>query len=307
MKFMKINLILYMKNIVIFILCLFLFSCEEDRLSYTTNEQPNKELSAFEKAIQRGMSIKLEQIYLMSGKNTIPILDSPVEELFKNNQTMINLIYQKKSYIEDYILSGLIKGEIWDIEYHEIKGETVYWEQGYGSTYQIVSYTPTHKNISLISTNNPYSQRFFLAEFDTDGVRKYRGQDEYTLKINSYNNDSEEWEETNLVLTVLVDALDDGMATDFEKGYLYFDSNKVIEFNGYYVEMPLTGAQVKAIVDSGVGYEVVAFNGNACIKIGNNYYIPTIGNTYRYIASDKNLGMINGYVTYYYRFKFKII
>lgn len=285
---------------------MFIFSsCEEDRILYTTNPQPDKVLSKFEKSILNGMKLKLEQIYLMSGKETIPVLDTSVDELFKNNQTMVNLIYQKSTYESDYILSGLIKGEIWDIKYHEKKGSTIYWEQGYGSTYQITSYTPTIKTISIESTNNPYTNRNFLANFYIDNVN-YRGTDEYGFEIKTYNDIDKEWGWTNLVLTVVVNSLKDGLALGFEDGYVYFDSNKIVIL-GYYVEEPLTGLQVKNIVESGSGYEIVAFQGKSCIKIGNNYYIPTIGNTYKYIYSDKNLGMINNYTSYYYRFKFKVL
>jgi hypothetical protein len=261
-------------------------------------------LSEFDKLLINGMTARLEQIYLMPGKNTIPIYDEPVAELFENENSFVNLIFQTTEYKGDCIMSGLYKGEEWTFSFYEIKGDVVAIEHGYGTNYWVQENVTTYY-YELIESNNPYSPRIFVTNYDPGNfIYRYRGHDNILFGIKSYTVE-DKWVETNLALEVLTK---NGNAL-FEDGYFYMDTNGIYELGQRYTE-PLTGAQVARIIQNGtagIDYEIYFYNGHTTYKIGDNLYIPTIGNTYKYVGTTNQNGMINYYTYKYYRLKFKIL
>ena len=76
-------------------------------------------------------------------------------------------------------------------------------------------------------------------------------------------------------------------------------------FRSYSFTAPLTGEQVKSEIAKG-NYQLYLFSGSTVYKIGENLYIPRY-NSYVYVGTTNQNGMINGYTKLNYRLKFKII
>jgi hypothetical protein len=292
------------------LLCVvFLAACEkpyEEKEIERTDPRFASQLSEFECLLIDGMSAKLEQIYLMPNDGTvvIPIVAKPAAELLDNDESVVNLIFQTTEYINDYIMSGLHKGEIWHFSFEEVKGESSYYELGYGSTYMVMENAGSSSYYEIIESDNPYSPRLFISEWNPGSLYNYRGHDNIIFSINSHII-LNEWAYTNLKLEVLTR---DGNAL-FDDGYFYLDTNSHYEL-AYRYTPPLTGTQVAQTVQNGVegvDYELYLWRGLTTYKIGENLYIPTIGGTYKYIASSNQNGM-PGYIKgQYYRLKFKIL
>ncbi|MDR1181490.1 MAG: hypothetical protein LBL13_05900 [Bacteroidales bacterium] len=282
------------------------YSIDSEVASITfINSTPFDGLSDFDRLLINGMTASLEQIYLMTGdgSTTIPIYDKPAAELFENENSIVDLIYQTQKYRNDYIMRGLYKGEIWTFAFYESEPDTVRWEVGYGSTY-MVQERVSRDYYEIIESDNLYSPRLFCAPWRPNSPYHYRGHDNIGFGIRSYD-DEDEWALTNLNLVVLTK---EGNAL-FEKGYFYLDTNPHYEL-AYRYTPPLTGAQAAQIIQNGtegVDYEIYLYNGLTVYKIGENLYIPTIGNTYKYIGSSNQNGMLSYYEGKYYRLKFKIL
>jgi hypothetical protein len=297
----------YLKYIFIISIALFSFACGPESLEEMEQrlfgDDPNAthdNKSEFDHLLIDGVTIQLEQIYLMPHKQTIPYLDKPVDSLFKNGRTLVNLnSYTVKSNPFYFVMNALQKHEKWRF-YNTTNPVTHYVEHGFATTYFLTTYVDRNEKEFIVS-NNQFNNRMFV--FQPRWGFAYRGHDNYSWEIQQLMED-ESFEETNLVLTVLTWE-SYGNALQY-KPFLYFDTNDIVQL-GYYVEQPLTGSQVKYIVESGTGFEIVAYRGLSLIKIGNNYYTPTFGNTYKYIYSDASLGIINAYTNYYYRLKWKIL
>jgi hypothetical protein len=278
--------------------------CDEDETSRTTNKKEDgTSLSGLEQYFVNGFTMQLEQIYTMSGKNTIAMLDEPIEELFNNSQEVVNLpgFVTYDSY--EMIMCGLRKGDKWTFSKMNYVEKTNYIESGYGSTYLLRAYT-IKTPYNIITSDNPYNKLNFITSVDVNKTN-YRDGDDYQMLIQSYHNSKGEYMRSNLVLTVVTD-LKQRKNNGIINGYVYLNTNAQVSL-GYVVTHPLTGEQVRQIVNSGSGYEIYLWKGYNTIKIGTNLYIPTIGNTYRYIGTSNDNGLINGYTYKYYQLKFKII
>jgi len=278
-------------------------SCQPEK--YDERYDNEKKLSKLETYFKNGFTMQLEQIYIMSGKNSIPFFDEPIVELFTNNQQVVNLPGFRTYDNYEMILCGLQKGDKWSFSKMDFVSKTTYIESGWGGTYLLRSYT-INTPYNVITSDNPYNSLNFVTTIDLNGVNQRDG-DDYLMKIQSYHNSKEEYLLSNLVLTVVTDVRqrkDNGIID----GYVYFDTNAQVSL-GYVVTQPLTGTQVKQIVNSGSGFELYQWKGYNCIKIGTNLYIPSIGDTYRYIGTTNENGLIDvsGYYRVYYRLKFKIL
>ncbi|MDR1593918.1 MAG: hypothetical protein LBS43_05465 [Prevotellaceae bacterium] len=284
---------------ILSILCLLFVGCTE-----TEQDEPNTlvNYTKFEKYLIDGCKVKIEQIYLMPGAHTIPNLDEPVDELFKPGQTLVNLGFQTLNYQNDYILNGLEQGEVWSCDFNS-DTTIIYYELGYGSTYQVMERTDVNY-YEIITCDSKYGPRLFAAEWRPDNPYNYRGRENITFNIQTYHNNK--WEQTNLKLTVLTFS---GKALFESEDYFYMDTNGIYEL-GQFITAPLTGSQVAQIIQNGtegVDYELYLSNGYTTYKIGENFYIPTIFNTYKYVGTTNQNGMINGYTYHYYRFKFRFV
>ncbi|MDR3261680.1 MAG: hypothetical protein LBT78_07565 [Tannerella sp.] len=266
-------------------------------------EMEHADYSSLDELFVTGFTMQLEQIYVMPGAHTIPYLDKPVEELFVSNQTMVNLVnFQTTNYTNEFIMYGLRKNDRWVFKKMVYTyDDTTYVEHGYGSTYMLTSYI-SKTPYTFISSDNPYNVIDFVSNIHIGNPYNYRGHDNYTISIYSYSLNSKSYVKTNLVLTVLTK---DGNGI-FDGQYIYFDTNDQVSM-AQRVTAPLTGQQVAIIVASGSGYEIYPYKGYNCIKIGTNLYIPTIGNTYGYIGTSNDNGLISGYSYKYFRLKFKIL
>jgi hypothetical protein len=286
-------------------------SCEwlmEGDLTFSKEKnEPQKtdgsKLSTLESYFLNGFTMELEQIYTMQGKNSIPFLDEPIEELFTSNQQVVNLpgFVVQDNY--EMILCGLQRGDRWTFSKMNFVVKEHYIESGYGGTYLLRSYT-TETPYNIIKSDNPYNALNFVTSIDLNGVN-YRDGDDYQMAIQAYHNKNKQYLRSNLVLTVVSD-LNKRKDNGIINGYIYLNTNAQVSV-GYIVTPPLTGEMVRRIVDSGKGFDIYQWRGYNCIRIGSNLYIPTIGNTYRYIGTDNTNGMINGYVYKYYQLKFKIL
>jgi hypothetical protein len=279
---------------------------EEEELERRDPRFPYYQISEFEWLLIDGMRARLEQIYLMpnDGTITIPIVAKPVAELFEDNTSVVNLIFQTTEYMDNYIMSGLYMGEIWNFTLHEVDTEPYYYELGYGENYMVMQAEGGKEYYEIIESDNPYSPRLFMSGWSPGDSRRYRGHDNIIFGINSHII-ADEWAYTNLKLEVLTKS---GNAL-FEDGYFYLDTNSHYEL-AYRYTPPLTGTQVAQIVQNGtegVDYEIYLYKGFTSYKIGDNLYIPTIDNTYKYIASTNHNGMLNYLGGKYYRLKFKIL
>ena len=285
-----------------------LFDFEETKANCDSNcdkehvKSDGTKYSTLEAYFADGFTMQLEQIYLMQGKHNIPIMDEPVAESFTNNQNIVNIpgfvAYDK----HELIFCGLQKGDKWTFGEMSFVEKTNWIESGYGGSYLLRSYT-VKTPYSIITSNSPYNKLNFVTSIDLNGVN-YRNGDDYQMIIQSYNSSVGEYMRSNLVLTVVTDVKNGG--NGIIDGYIYLNTNAQVSMTQT-VTQPLTGEQVRQIVNSGSGFEVYQKYGHNCIKIGTNLYIPTIGNTYKYIGTSNDNGMINGYSYKYYQLKFKII
>ena len=112
---MKINIVLYMKNIIICTLCLLLISCEKEECRVCSDGVTrcgrdydewlkSPKITQLDKLFLNGFQMELKQIYIMPGKNSIPIYDTPADSCFKGNNTITNLRnYQTTS--KDFMFS----------------------------------------------------------------------------------------------------------------------------------------------------------------------------------------------------------
>jgi hypothetical protein len=260
-------------------------------------------LSTLESYFLNGFTMELEQIYTMQGKNSIPFLDEPIEELFTNNQQVVNLPGFVVQNDYEMILCGLQKGDRWTFSKMNFVVKEHFIESGYGSTYLLRSYT-TETPYNTITSDNPYNKLNFITSIDLNGIN-YRDGDDYQMSIQAYHNEKGEYLRSNLVLSVVTD-LNQRKDNGIIDGYVYLNTNAQVSV-GYIVTQPLTGEMVRRIVDSGTGFDNYQWRGYNCIRIGSNLYIPSIGNTYRYIGTDNRNGMISGYVYKYYQLKFKVL
>jgi len=278
-------------------------NCPTETKTTTQTKSDGSKLSTLESYFANGFTMQLEQIFTMQGKNTIPFFDEPVEALFTKNQEVVNLpgfvTYDKY----EMIMCGLQKGDKWTFSKMNFVEKTNWIESGYGGSYLLRSYT-IRTPYNIITSSNPYNKLNFVTSIDLNGVN-YRDGDDYQMIIQSYHNTKGEYMRSNLVLTVVTDVRqrkDNGIID----GYVYLNTNAQVSV-GYVVTQPLTGEQVKRIVNSGTGFEIYQWRGYNCIKIGTNLYIPSIGDTYRYVGTSNDNGLINGYTYKYYQLKFKII
>jgi hypothetical protein len=327
-KFLSIN-----KILLLLYCCIVALSC--------TKEEERVEKDKFTKLdhlIMDGFSMQLEQIYVMPGANTIPILDKPVDSLLVTDRTVVNLPnFQTLNYMGDYTCRGLRKNDVWNIDYYEYETGEYCWELGYASNYMIVCASASTAQGITITSNNELNNFNWFSRIRIDkNINNYRGKDNHVFGIRimkvtpagamqieasyqsgwyeirydtTYSTETKVEEQlTNLHLEVLTDF--DGLAHGIDDGYLYLNTSAMVQMEAKITE-PLTGDQVKIMIKNG-DYELypIVINGIAytAIKIGYNLYLPRY-NSYVYVGTTNEQGMIfsQGYRRWYYQFKFKII
>jgi hypothetical protein len=251
--------------------------------------------------LANGFRVELEDIYLMPGKETVPIADEPVASLFDTKDIVTLPNYQTTDYSDFLIMRDLKKGDRWFFTELLRKPDKVHYiEEGYGSTYRAVKHTTEIRYRQIVSD----SGKLYFTVYPSSNVYSYRGEDNIDMSIMTRNRNGEE-SYTNLVLTFLTyngDAL-------FDEGHIYLDTNAQVQIESN-VSEPLTGARVAQIVKRGKrgkDYEYYLKDGRTLIKIGHNLYTPTFGKTYRYWGTTNQQGMMRSYVRFYYRLKFKIV
>jgi|GEM_PF-4739778 len=291
-----------LKNSIIILLCLFLFnSCDDLSPSINENNGANKEiLTQLDELFTDGFTMELEQIYVMTGKNTIPIADIPVDSCFKGGNIIVNLPnYQTTEYLNDYILYGIVRYEKWNILPMEYETEKIYWEQGYGSNYQLVE-SIRKIPYNFILTTNQYTEKEFVTTVIVDNQYNYRGRDNHILYMNYQSMVNNKFNETNLKFEILTNN-GNGL---FDGKYIYLDTNAQVNMTQA-ITAPLTSNQVKIEINKG-NYTIYMKNGLTYYQIGENLYLPRYGNSYVYAGSTNQAGMIERYSRCYYRFKFRI-
>ena len=173
-------------------------------------------------------------------------------------------------------------------------------DHGYGSNYFQTVFINT-KEWNYINCRNNYTDRSFLTEYKIGDLYTYRGKDNHILQIQYYSNVRNSFYTTNLILSVLTK---DGNGL-FDGNYIYFDTNAQVNMTQM-ITAPLTSNQVKIEIANG-NYEIYMQNGITYYKIGENLYLPRYGDSYVYAGTTNQTGMLDGYVRYYYRLKFRII
>lgn len=285
----------------ILFLCSYLLSCTDSYEIDINNNRNNTKVSKLDELFTHGFHMELKQIYIMSSENTIPILDTPADSCFRGGNVVVNLPnYQTTDYINEYILYGLTRYEKWEVHKMEYEYDTIYWENGFGNSYQLVE-SIRRIPITIITADNPYTRRNFVTNIKINNNYNYRGHDNHILTIANYSTKDKELTKTNLNLTILVEN-GNGL---FDENHIYFDTNAQVNMTQI-ISAPLTSNQVKVEISKG-NYEIFPKDGIMYYKIGENLYLPRYGDSYIYAGSTSNMGMIGGYTRYYYRFKFRII
>jgi len=276
-------------------------------------------LSVFEAMIIDGFTLELQQIYLIDGAGgtMIPILRKSVAELFTSNQQVVNIKdYSIATATKEPVLTGIAKGDKWIFSPMETVTTRQYIESGYAGTY-LLRHVDIDSYYNYVKSNSKYNSLAFATSINPNGMT-YRDGDDYSFPIYAYQNG--EYQKTNLRFEIVTNLVDNNytntpssrknnavMYDPTGKYYfVLFDTPGVVNMTQV-TTAPLTGTQVAAIVASGTGFEYYLWNGLNTIKIGTNLYIPTIGNTYKYVGTSNDNGMISGYTYHYYRFKFKIL
>ncbi len=250
------------------------------------NNTEQYQLRPLDKLFMDGFQMELEQVYIMSKSNT----DEYVDYCFKNGTEVVNLLnYQTTSYTDAFLLYDLTKGMKWKVSKMMKTPYSYEIEHGYGSSYSTSEYkdTITHNYIYVKSDIT------FVTQYIIGDKYTYRHPDNHILQIKTYNNGEEEY--TNLTLEIV---------KEFDGKYLWIQTNNQYNIT-YSLTAPLTGDQVKIEIAKG-NYQLYLFNGLTAYKIGDNLYIPRY-NSYVYIGTTNQNGMINGYTKLYYRLKFKIL
>lgn len=276
-------------------------------------------LSPFEQLIQEGRSLQLEEVYVCESENTVPMLISPIDALFEGKEdSILDLAAYQASYdsynIQNAVLAALQKGEVWELGMYTREKTTII-EHGYGSSYSYAVATETYEYLT-IKAKNDYVDRNLMSPIHAfgSGIYNYRGRDNYTFRIYSYNYSYNGYQLTNLIFTVLTDLR--GSATELKPGYIFLETNGVNRINRY-ISPPLTGSAAKRIIEGGkegVDYELWTYYFNygsdltmVVYNINGNLYTPTFGDTYKYVGSTNQTGMLSYYEGYFYRLKFKIL
>lgn len=277
------------------LLILLLFSCNKNE---DNNYGVKENLSDIDKLFINGGSIKLCQIYVMAGVNTIPYLDIPKDSLFKNN---VCIDIDKFAYISKDssidILKGIVKNEVWIIDKMKNTSKTVYVEHGFGSTYCITK-SIINESYNTIKCHNNYGDKYYAIKIDIGSPYNYRGHDNYSFNFNYVDNINGIGYNTNLNFEILTK---NGVGL-FGKE-LYLDTNPVFNIR-YQLSNPLTSNEVKNKILNGE-YTLYLYKGLTTYNIDGNLYIPRY-NGYVYIGNVNTNGMVTNIIGKYYRFKFII-
>ncbi|GHT54978.1 hypothetical protein AGMMS49982_20420 [Bacteroidia bacterium] len=253
--------------------------------------------------------MQLEQIYIMSDKNSVPCADKPADSTFIGNSNvivnLINFVYDQNPH--NVIMQGLEKGEEWVFsENIKIENEPFYIEHGYGNGY-FVTVGQSYTYVTIITRKTEYA--YFIFEIDLNPKNNdynYRGKDNFLIPMNVLDDESES-HKTNLKLTFLTDL--DGIAYQIKDGYIYLDTNRQYSI-GYSVTGPLTSQQAVKIIREGVegaDWTLHIQDGMTYYRIGNNLYKPSFGNNIIYAGTIYyDNGSIQTYQSMYYRLKFKL-
>ena len=297
------------KKLIVCILFLSLFtSCIEHQ---DCDRPVECNLSPLDKLFISGFQMELVQIYIMPGRSSIPIFDTPVDSLFRGNISMVNLLnYQTTEFIGRHILYGLVPGEIWDISEMSYIYHIIRWEQGFGSSYRIVEMVSTTP-VTNIRITNPFTERELLTHIRIGNIYNHRGRDNHIMNIFYISTQAnvvdgeivsieQERHHTNLWLTVLTE-LGNGL---FNGNYIYFDTNAQVQMSQR-VTAPLTSDQVRIQIELG-NYELYLWNGIVTFRIGYNLYVPRF-NGFVYVGTVNQVGMIHGFYSFYYRLKFRVL
>jgi hypothetical protein len=157
-------------NIIISLSLIIFHGCdwyykEDHTFENREKQQAEGNQSYLKKLWQKGCTFQIEQIYLMPHKETIPILDKPVDTLFKNGRTIVNIgSYTSKYDPYNYVLDAIVLHEKW--EFKNITKESdniVYIEHGFGSNY-FLSYVVDKQETEYIISDNPYVNRVMAFE-----------------------------------------------------------------------------------------------------------------------------------------------
>jgi hypothetical protein len=293
------------KYIIICSLCILLSSCDDlhgflfqeiGKNDKKEEKVPNKELRPLDKLFLNGFQMELEQVYIMSA-------NVPYDSCFNGNQNVVvNLPnFQTTDYNGNLIMTGLTKGMKWQISKMLIIPHSYEIEHGYGSNYfvSVVNDTIYQNYIDL-----GYKDILFLTNYVVGDIYTYRHPDNHILPVWTEDKNGTQYgnaQSTNLKLEI---------TNEYKEGdkYIWLQTNNQYSIT-YLFTAPLTGNQVAQILNNGkegIDYEIYLWNGLTTYKIGENLYIPRY-NSYVYIASTNQNGLIREYTRLYYRLKFRIV
>lgn len=290
-----------MKKIVLLsLLCLGLVGCELE--DYYKDLPENDKKSQIDVLFINGCQLQVEQVYIMSGKQTIPYLDIPIDSCFKNSSKTVSLNNFTANTTDNFkIFDCLSKNEKWTISKMFNINDTTYIERGWGNDYYVSEFVKT-TTYNEITRENPYSFNKNIINYKLNDIYTYRGIDNHVFNFINVNIETNQICNSNLFFSILTDKK--GLAITNGGNYIYFDTNYNYKIS-YQITAPLTGNEVKNQIANG-NYTLYLWKGMTTYKIGNNLYIPRY-NSYVYVGEVNTTGSIINFEQTYYRFKFKII
>ena len=279
-------------KILIIILFTTFVACTEDKVEVDP-------FTPLENLFFKGCKLQLEQVYVMSNPQLIPIVDKPIDNCFKTN-SMINIDQFFDYDTNAKVFPVISKDEVWTVSPMQIQYDTTYSQRGgYGEEYSVrVNIDKITYNI--ISRDNGYQNGKLIFPITIGGYYNRYGNDNYNFEVLTVDDTNNEVRNSNLRLEVLTDFKGNGVIED----YVYFDSNELMGLS-YNLTTPLTGNEVEQEIANG-NYSLYVYQGMTTFKIGNNLYIPRY-NSYVYLSCVNTNGMIIYADIHYYRFKFKIL
>jgi len=257
-------------------------------------------LSKMDKMFINGFNLRLEQIYVMSNSSSIPIIDKPLDSLFTNKNSILDIGFSAYgSSSQTNLFPALSKGENWNVCKMTTVHDTTYIEHGYGNNYTLTMQVKK-RVYNIINCYNQYRDRHFAIEINIGDQYTERGHDNHSfmvMPIDSANNASQ----SNLHMSILTEG---GNGLFGNEQYVYFDTNLVYKVS-YQTSTPLSSIEAKYEIGRG-NYTLYTWNGLTTYKIGENLYIPRYG-SYVYVGTTNTNGAIINLKSTYYRFKFRII
>jgi hypothetical protein len=284
-----------------------LLSCNIDSY-YQNSDADNIINEKVDNLFLNGFDMNLEQIYVMSSKNTIPYIDRPIDSCFKSKINTVNISnfihYGPDDLIhtndDNNVLTCLTKNENWNISKLLAYYDTTYVEHGFGDNYFLTTNISEH-TYNLIKCTNQYTYREYIIPFRIGDIYVHRGHDNHVFNVFCVDIKNNNSYRSSLYMEILTD--ENGIGVHHNGKYIYFDTNYQYKVS-YQVTTPLTSNEVKNEIANG-NYTLYLWNGMTTFKIGNNLYI-TRYNSYVYVGEVNANGSIMNFEQRYYRLKFKI-